>query len=172
MSIPSRPSRRSRLLPLAILSCVLAAAILSVRPSAALPAKDPLASLAWLAGDWSGDDAGVSNEERWTEPAGGMMLAVHRDLSGGKATAFEFLRIQATPDGIIYFASPGGNPATPFPMIESGDQRVVFENTAVEFPTRILYWLGKGGELHARIEGTPAGQPKSKEWSWKKRATK
>jgi Domain of unknown function (DUF6265) len=162
MITPFRPSRRSRVLPLAILGCGLIALIFPARPSAALPEKDPLAPFAWLAGDWSGDDAGVWNEELWTEPAGGMMLAVHRDLSDGKATA----------DGIIYFASPGGNPATPFPMIESGGQRIVFENPKIEFPTRILYWLGKGGELHARIEGTPGGQPKSKEWTWKRRATK
>jgi hypothetical protein len=54
-------------------------------------------------------------------------------------------------------------------MIENADQRVVFENPKVEFPTRILYWLGKEGDLHGRIEGAPGGTPKSKEWIWKKR---
>jgi hypothetical protein len=165
--------------PRALFSWALAAALALV---VATPAggraeaageKDPLASIAWLAGEWVGDDAGVLNEERWTEPAGGMMLGVHRDISGGKAISFEFLRIQATPDGIIYWASPRGDHPTPFPVTENGEpkgeQKIVFANPDIEYPTRILYWLGKGGELHARIEGTPAGTPKFKEWVWKRR---
>ncbi len=167
MGKPIRSSRRPMLMPLAIL--VLALLIVSVRPSAAFPEKDPLSQLAWLAGDWSGDDGGVWNEERWTEPAGGMMLAVHRDLAGGRATAFEFLRIQATPDGIVYFASPGGSPATPFTMVETGDRSIVFENKTLEFPSRILYWIARDGTLDARIEGSPGGKPKSKEWTWKRK---
>ena len=88
---------------------------------------------------------------------------------GGKATAFEFLRIESTPDGIVYFASPGGKPPTPFKMIEGGEKRVVFENPQLEFPRRILYWLGKQGEMHARIEGAAAGKAMAVEWSWRKK---
>jgi hypothetical protein len=144
--------------------------LFTARFLAAFPDRDPLADLAWLAGDWSGDDGGTWNEERWTEPRGGMMLAVHRDTpaAGGKATSFEFLRIEATPEGIVYFASPEGKAPTPFRQIERAERRVVFENPRIDFPERILYWIGSGGELHARIEGTPGGKAKAKEWVWKK----
>ena len=101
------------------------------------------------------------------------MLAVHRDLREGKAVSFEFLRIQATSDGVIYFASPRGQPPTPFPMTENGPagrRRVVFENPEVAFPRRILYWMEKDGELRARIEGTSGSQAKSVEWTWRRRA--
>ena len=67
------------------------------------------------------------------------MLGVHRDVKGGKAISFEFLRIQATPMGIVYFASPRGAAPTPFPMAEIGDQRIVFVNPAHDFPQRIIY---------------------------------
>jgi hypothetical protein len=113
---------------------LFAAVLLAASPRAASPGTDPLAGLSWLAGDWAGDDKGTWNEEHWMEPSGGMMLAMHRDLKEGKATSFEFLRIEATPDGIIYFASPKGAPARPFRMIENQGQRIVFENPEIEFP--------------------------------------
>jgi hypothetical protein len=131
------------------------------------PASDPLSALSWMAGQWSGEEGGVRSEERWMEPAGGMMLAVHRDVAGGKAVDFEFLRIESTPEGIVYLASPRGKAATPFKMIESANERVVFENPEHVYPRRILYWLA-GGKMHARIEGTPGGKPKSEEWVWGK----
>src|SRR4051794_9428945 len=121
------------------------------------PASDPLAALSWMAGQWSGEQDGVVSEELWMEPAGGMMLAVHRDVAGGKAVDFEFLRIESTPAGIVYLASPRGKAPTPFQMIESSKERVVFENAQHEYPRRILYWLA-GGQLHAKIEGTPGGK--------------
>ncbi|MEP6767902.1 MAG: DUF6265 family protein [Acidobacteriota bacterium] len=149
---------------------VLAAAFAFSPTSASAASPDSMTAVAWMAGDWSGvDEQGVSNEERWIEPAGGMMLGVHRDITSGKATAFEFLRIESTPEGIVYFASPGGKPPTPFKMIESGDKRVVFENPQLEFPRRILYWLGKLGEMHARIEGAGGGKAMAVEWTWRRK---
>lgn len=144
-------------------------------PSPAQLAPDPLGSLAWMAGDWEGDDDGMRNEERWTEPAGGMMLAVHRDVKAGKAVSFEFLRIESTPGGIVYYASPRGKAPTPFRKVEggvAGARSVTFENPEIEFPRRILYWMEKDGELRARIEGTSGGKPKSFEWAWRKRKTR
>jgi hypothetical protein len=46
------------------------------------PDSPGLAQLSWLAGAWSGDDRGTLNEEVWLAPAGGMMLAMHRDTAG------------------------------------------------------------------------------------------
>jgi hypothetical protein len=155
--------------------CIVAAVFLAgvgIAVPVSSSVSEPLDSLAWLAGDWEGDDAGTLNQERWMEPAGGMMLAVHRDLKGGKAVSFEFLRIEGSSDGITYIAQPRGQAPTAFPMIENGPggrRRVVFENPSLEFPRRILYWMEKDGELHARIEGTPGGKPKAIEWTWRKR---
>jgi hypothetical protein len=143
----------------------LAAAMISKPASAA----EPLADLAWLAGDWHGKDGPVEMEERWTEPRGGLMLYVHRDVKDGKAVSFEFGRVAPGPDGTTtYFASPGGEPATPFRMVESKGKRVVFENRQHDFPKRILYWLDADGSLHARIEGDPGDKEKAMEWVWKK----
>jgi hypothetical protein len=148
---------------------LLAAALLAALPCRAAPGAkaDALAGLAWMEGTWTGEDSGTVSEETWTSPRGGMMLGVHRDVAGGKAVSFEFLRIQATPEGIVYFASPNGAPPTPFRLVESGLNRAVFENRKHDFPVRILYWLDAEGALHARIEG-PGEKPKAFEWVWRK----
>jgi len=152
-----------------IASLMLFLAAAGIAPAVA--AEDPLAGLAWMAGDWMGVDGevgGVEMEERWTEPRGGMMLGIHRDVKAGKAVDFEFFRVAATPEGIVYFASPRGRAAVPFKAIESKDKRVVFENKEHDFPKRIIYWAGEDGTLRARIEGDPGDKEKAMEWTWRR----
>jgi hypothetical protein len=126
-------------------------------------------ALAWMAGTWEGREAsGVEMEEVWLAPKGGSMLGLHRDVAGGRTASFEFLRIAAEKDGVVYWASPGGRPATPFKLTESGPRRAVFANPAHDFPKKILYWIDDAGALHARIEGDGPG--KAQEWTWRKAA--
>ena len=139
-------------------------------PTSFASETEPLQSLAWMAGTWTGVQEGTATEEVWIRPKGGMMLGLHRDVARGKAVSFEFLRIEATSDGIVYFASPKGAPATAFRLVESKEGRAVFENRKHDFPVRILYWLGTDGSLHARVEG-PGEKPKAYEWIWRKVST-
>ena len=140
---------------------------LAAAPSAAPPGVvADVATLSWTSGRWAGSQGGTNIEEIWTAPGGGTLLGVHRDVKSGRTVSFEFLRIESVPDGLTYFASPQGRPATPFRAVENAKGRVVFENKQHDFPTRILYWLGPDGALHARIEGTLRGQPASEEWAW------
>ncbi len=143
---------------------------LAASPGSAPKPPTQLADLAWLSGLWEGDDGKLAMEELWLPPKGGMMAAIHRDYSiaKGKTVSFEFLRIEETRDGLVYLAMPQGRPATPFKLVEGGPERLVFENKAHDFPTRILYWRTPDGLLHARIEGTMKGQPASEEWTWKR----
>jgi hypothetical protein len=124
--------------------------------------------LAWFEGHWQGVSEGVSMEEQWTSVRGGALLGLHRDVKGERMVSFEFLRIQATPEGTFYFASPGSRPPVPFRLKELGERRVVFENREHDFPQRILYWLDAAGAMHARIEGPQGGQTVSEEWVWTK----
>jgi hypothetical protein len=144
--------------------------LLAAAGSPASPAAPPappaeLASLSWMVGGWASNQAGEWNEEHWLAARGGTMLGLHRDVKGGKTTGFEFLRIEARPEGLVYLASPGGKPATPFRAIEVSADRVVFENKEHDFPQRILYWRAPGA-LHARIEGVMGGKASSMEWRW------
>jgi hypothetical protein len=127
-----------------------------------------LEQLRWMVGSWSGESGGVRMEEHWIEPRGGVMLGLHRDLLPDDGLFFEYLRIEQTPEGIVYFASPRGSKTTPFRMLELRGQRVVFHNPEHDFPQRIIYELRDGTTLCARIEGDENNQPKSREWCWKK----
>ena len=124
--------------------------------------------LAWLEGRWQGESGGVAMEEQGTSVRGGALLGLHRDVKGSRMVSFEFLRIQATPEGTFYFASPGSRPPVAFKLVEAGERRAVFENKQHDFPQRILYWLDAKGALHARIEGPQGGQAVSEEWVWTK----
>jgi Domain of unknown function (DUF6265) len=150
----------------AIALVVLLALAGSDRSRAAGP---EIASLLWLAGSWEGKDAsGLEMEELWTAPKGGGGRGVHRDVEGGRLASFEFLRIEAGGDGLVYQAQPRGRPATAFPLKEAAATKVVFENSQHDFPQRILYWTTDDGALHARVEGMLKGKLESEEWTWRR----
>ena len=141
-------------------------------PPAGRTAPGDLGDLAWMTGRWEGEADGTTTEEIWLEPRGGIMLGLHRDLPASGRASFEYLRIENEDDGIVYMASPGGAPPTPFLLVSSGvktSKRAVFENPGHDFPERITYWLGEDGRLHTRVEGRIDGKPASKEWSWSRR---
>ncbi len=142
------------------------ATLLTLAFFAAPAAPADVASLSWMSGVWTGSQNGTEYEEVWTAPRGGSLLGLHRDVSAGRTVSFEFLRIEAAEGALVYWASPGGRPATPFRAVETAKDRIVFENREHDFPTRILYWLGPDGALHARIEGTLQGKPAGEEWTW------
>jgi uncharacterized protein DUF6265 len=64
-------------------------------------------SMPWLSGSWVMVGAQRRNEEHWTQPDGGTMLGVSRTIAGDSTVDWEFLRIEHTPQGVVYFASPG-----------------------------------------------------------------
>lgn len=130
-------------------------------------AKTQLSELEWMAGLWGGEVEGVWQEEYWLAPRGGMMVGVHRDVRSSGGVLFEFLRIEATQDGLIYYASPRGRaPATPYRLRTLESERVVFANPDHDFPQIIEYWL-ENNTLHARIEGPSSnGEVQSMEWTW------
>jgi Domain of unknown function (DUF6265) len=145
---------------------LVAVLVLGTRSVQAMPPD--AASLAWLEGHWSGEKDGVWMEEIWTGVRGGALLGMHRDVKAGRLVSWEFFRVDTTPDGIVYFASPRSAPPTPFRLVEAGSERAVFENPAHDFPQRLVYWRDAKGALHARIEGPHGGETVSEEWVWTK----
>jgi Domain of unknown function (DUF6265) len=137
------------------------------------PGPRQIADLAWIEGHWVGSDGPLQMEEIWTSAAGGALVGLHKDVStrGGtpRMVSFEFLRIEAGSEGIVYVAQPGGRPPTRFTLIEHTGRRVVFANPAHDFPQRILYWLDDAGALHARVEGPKGGRTVGQEWTWTRR---
>ncbi len=153
----------------------MAAALLALAAGACVPAALPppqlhevegsLDELAWLAGTWVDATAEEHSEEHWSRPLGGMMLGVNRTVRQGRTEHFEFIRIERRADGIVYVASPVGQPTAEFALVSTGPDAhtAVFENLERdEFPQRIRY-RRVGDKLHARVEG-PGEQ--ASEWTW------
>lgn len=153
--------------------CLLLVAVLFT-PAQASPAAasgDPPAieALAWLAGCWSSQGEGQLTEECWLHPAGGMMLGLNRTVSG-ETTAFEFLRIAASGDGLAYFASPGGRQPTPFALVEQAEGRAVFANPEHDFPQRLTYHLAADGTLTVAVEARRDGEWHGFKLRWQRSA--
>lgn len=163
----TRPAPHGHLLLIVLLAAVTGPAPVSPQTT---PTASRLEKLGWLAGSWALDSAGTRSEEHWTAPRGGLMVGMNRLVIGGRARAFEFLRIREQGDTIAYLASPGGRAATAFPLKELGERRVVFENLAHDFPQRVIYWLADDGRLRARVEGMMKGRLASEEYLWRKDA--
>lgn len=142
--------------------------------AASAAAEGPAArieQLAFMAGSWSAPSGGADVEEVWLAPRGGLMLGLGRTVRDGKAVDWEFMRIEEQGGTLVYLASPGGRPATPFPLAALDATSAAFES-ALEFPRRVSYRANPDGTLTARIEGTRNGKPAAREWTWKKAEAK
>lgn len=141
-----------------------AAAVLLI---GAAPGAERAEDLAWLAGTWLAEEAdGSWTEERWATPRGGVMLGTSLSGKGGEAGWFEYMRIARGEGGRLAFhASPGGAPASAFPLVASAAREAVFENPAHDYPTRIVY-RREGKVLSATIAGP--GGAKARSWRFRK----
>jgi hypothetical protein len=118
--------------------------------------------VAWIAGCWALDGAEPGSGEQWTSAAGGTMLGTNRAVRGGRTEAYEFLQIRETEEGsLTYIAAPQGQTETRFTLISIGPTLVAFENSANEFPQRIIYSLVGEDALTARIEGKLNGEQRA-----------
>lgn len=126
------------------------------------PAKATIGDLSWIAGNWTGKrPTGSTNEERWSPPGGGAMLAISRSINtSGKMFAFEYLRIVERDGGLVYIAQPNGAAATEFVLTEFSKTRAVFENPRHDYPKRIVYELTSEGGLTATIGYLKGGTPR------------
>src|SRR4051812_38933100 len=80
------------------------------------PSSQKLDELKCLAGAWPLTANGVTTEEYWTAPGAGSMIGMGRTIASGKTVFFEYLRIEARPDGIVYVAHPKARPGTDFKL--------------------------------------------------------
>ncbi len=125
---------------------------------------DTIDQVGWLAGHWQQLKGKSDVEEHWMAPKGATMLAVNRTTRSGGATEFEFLRIVERDGKLVYVASPAGKPPTDFIAITVAPGKVVFENKAHDFPTRVIYTQESPDVVVARIEGQIGGAERSMEW--------
>ena len=111
---------------------------------------------AFLGGCWQLGTGNRVVDEQWMRPRGGTMLGMSRTVRADSPLEFEFVRIYERGTKLVFAAQPSGQPPTEFPSSVISDNTLVFENSAHDFPQRILYRSG-GDSLFARIEGNING---------------
>lgn len=132
--------------------------------SAPKPTTLPLTieSLGWLEGCWRGAVNQREFREYWLPLQGGMIVGAGHTVMQDKTQDFEYMRIEARPDGIYYVVVPSGKPETAFKLTSiAEDGRYTdfsFANGVDEFPQRIVYRRGSEGWLYASVEGKLNGE--------------
>ena len=112
-----------------------------------------LQQLEWLAGSWRSAPGRpmFTNEELWMEPMRGSKLGVAREVFDQRTRSYEFMRIAVDRDGSLgFYASPGGAAPTRFSIVSAGPNDFIAENTAHDYPQRIVY-RREGDRLIATI---------------------
>ncbi len=151
-------------------------------PAAAPAAAQSLEALAWLRGCWRGEVNRREFLEQWSPARGGMMVGISHtvvapksqgtlkekmdavgkgkvDASNEKTQDYEYLRLEARPDGVYYVAIPSGKKEVAFKLTDVTDDKgarlFTFSNAVDEFPQRIVYGHGTGAWLYAQVLGKP-----------------
>ena len=147
--------------------CALALLWFAAAAGAQTPpaADESLTQLAWLDGCWRGEVNQREFREHWMPLRGGLLLGMSHTVMAGKSLGYEFLRIEARPDGVFYVAAPSGAKEDVYKfsgktLDATADRNMeiyTFENPALEFPRRIIYRRGSGGWLYAHVEGVVKG---------------
>jgi len=170
-------SKRRRISALVLAACACLAgcaqpeAPARIAPSTAAPsvtaapaATGPLTPLAWLAGCWQGNVNEREFRETWLPLHGGMLIGAGQQVSRGAMQDYEFLRIDARPDGVHFTQFSGDRKETSFKLsattIDGNDTIFTFANTADAFPERLAYRRGTEGWLYETIEGRLNGSDK------------
>ncbi len=132
-----------------------------------LAAGPEVASLGWMSGCWVMERNGVRIEEHWSKPAGELMPGYGRTLRRGRPASFEQVRIEVREGQIQYVPIVGRQGPIAFTLKSSGDQQVVFENPAHDYPQRISYTRA-GDELRARTEVLNESNPRPQNFLYKR----
>jgi hypothetical protein len=154
---------------------VLAATLLATAPlvaqdttkAAAKPAAKPkppkladISKLKFMPGCWAGALGNTKDkievEETWSTMSDNLLLSTTRYLKKGRATGFEFSRIEATDSGPVIFAARSSTDPEEdvYTMQTLVDDYVLFANPSKKkFPQRIMYRMASDGALIPRNEG-------------------
>jgi hypothetical protein len=118
--------------------------------------------LSWLSGYWLSCTNNREVTENWSDARGGIWIGLGITVAQQRST-WEFMRIQQVDGSWVLHSEPRGQAPTDFTAIELSATRALFENLQHDYPQRVIYQR-EGAKLHARIEGSVAGKPRSSDW--------
>jgi len=123
-------------------------------PASPLP-PPRITDLAWLEGVWQGKIGDRDFEARYSGADGGQVLSSSKYTKDGMAAGFEFERFEEQGDSLVLTPFPEGKSSVTFRLAELDvkGRRVVFENLAHDFPTRLSYQRVANDRLTILVSG-------------------
>ena len=102
--------------------------------------------------------------EEWLPLRGDMLVGAGQQVMHGAMQDYEFLRIDARPDGVHFTQFSGDRKEMSFRLAstttDDKDTIFTFANTTQAFPARLIYRRGTEGWLYETIEGQLSGSDK------------
>jgi Domain of unknown function (DUF6265) len=89
----------------------------------------------------------------WLAPAGGTLLGMSRTVEADSTRNWEHLVIRPGTAGLVYEASPSGQPPAAFLATLVSDTAAAFENLTHDFPQEIRYLRRGMDSLTAVVSG-------------------
>jgi hypothetical protein len=131
--------------------------------------REPLDSLAWLAGEWRGR-AGNADIVSWhSDPAGGTIVMASKELENGKVNLFDFGVVSAKNGKVGYVPYPYGKPSVTFLLVDHDPkvEKAVFANDEHDFPKRFTFERKSPDSLAITLTGDQGGQPMTVDYELK-----
>lgn len=139
----------------------MAAAVIAMLLAGGASAQTGANYLPWMLGCWASTDTDPVEIERWTASGNGL-AGTRETLRDGVRVQLETMTITRNDsDTVVLIATPEGQAATTFFMVEINSDEVAFENREHDFPQRIIYRLLPGFRLLGRAEGVVDGQARA-----------
>jgi uncharacterized protein DUF6265 len=138
---------------------------------ALLPAQAPaprLETVSWLEGCWRDTSPKRTIDESWSAARAGVMRGTGRTTREGQVVDSEHVVLRVDGEALVYEAHPSGQPSAEFRSTKVGDQSIVFENPAHDFPQRIGYERQGADALLAWTEGPVKGETKRVEFRYQR----
>lgn len=124
--------------------------------------------LKWMTGYWANAKDGSEQEIVFLAPKGSLMVGIRRDTASSGGGHYRYLRVEITPNGVIYFESPSGRDTIAFALKESEDEQAIFENPLNEYPQKVIYTLKDSKTIGLRVEGMKEGAAQAEEMEFKR----
>lgn len=125
------------------------------RPADAPSGSGRLGQLAWLAGDWSSEDAGHWAEQHWSEARAGAMIGTHREGLGDRHGGAALLTLREQGPSVVLRETRLSGTTRDLSLVRTDEQQATFRASDGSW----LTYERKGHSLLMRSEGDPKGPP-------------
>jgi len=134
--------------------------------------KNPSKTFSFVLGSWEMQTSKGKVVEQWEQGAGKILKGKsYRVKANGDSVLTETLQIRKVGKDVLYCSTvvnQNEGKEVCFKLISAKDQIYIFENTAHDFPQRIVYQNVGRNEMLAWIEGELNGKSRKSEFRYKR----